>query len=101
MDRKRNARFRDGAEALRLLRDARAYIVRLPPTYESDVPVMWSPPTGPMDHDVLANFAKTVIPQRMIHFTVFSMNKTFHFVDGYLRGMESGNPYVLYSMTRA
>lgn len=101
MNRKRNARFQDSTEALRLLHDARARIDRLPPTYESDVPVMWSMPTEPMDKGRLADYAKSVIPQRLIHLTVFAMNKTFHFVNGYLRGIESGNPYVLYSMTRA
>lgn len=53
-----------------------------------------------MPRDRLEEYSKTVIPQRLIQFTVFSMDKTYHFMDGYLTGIEKGNPFALFGMTR-
>ena len=36
----------------------------------------------------------------MIQFTAFSLDKTHHFIDGYLAGMKTGNPFALFGMTR-
>jgi hypothetical protein len=41
-----------------------------------------------------------VVPQRILHLTAFAFTKTYHFVSGYLAGVETENPYSLYTMAR-
>jgi hypothetical protein len=95
------ARFDDDGAALRLLKNARRYLADLPPTLDSDYPNMWSPDIGVMTPDELRDFAESVIPVRTMWAVALTLNKTFHFVDGYLGAMSTGNPYVLFAMTRA
>jgi hypothetical protein len=94
-------RFSGPDEAFTRLKQAKAYIRRvIPNTYECSLLIGWSPTLDKMSPDRLANFAKTVIPQRLIQFSTFTFNKTYHFVDGYLTGMKTGNPFALFGMTR-
>src|SRR5437868_6198489 len=60
----------------------------------------WAAPLAEMSPDQLAKYAKTVIPERLKQFGVFTYHKTYHFVDGYLREMRAGNPFALFAMTR-
>jgi hypothetical protein len=94
-------RFSGTGQAVKLLEHAKAFIETLPNIYEGEQVIAWSAPTSAMSPDRLARYARTVIPQRLIQFTVITMLKTYHFVDGYLTGMKAGNPFVLFAMARS
>lgn len=91
-------RFSGSNQAVKLLEDARAYLGGLPNTYESPLMIPWSSP--PEGSSRLTEYARTVIPQRLIHFSAFAAVKTYHFVDGYLTGIKTGSPFTLFGMTR-
>jgi hypothetical protein len=72
----------------------------VPNMYEGVAINPWAAPPAEMSPQQLDKYAKTVIPERLTQFSVFTFHKTYHFVDGYLRGMKVGNPFVLFGMTR-
>jgi hypothetical protein len=72
----------------------------MPNTYECPVVIPWSRPPGDIRSARLAEYVRTVIPQRLLQFTVFSLDKTYHFIGGYLVGMKTSNPFALFGMTR-
>jgi hypothetical protein len=94
-------RFSGAGEAIKLLEAAIAHVEALPNTYEGPLVTLWSAPASAMSPDRLTRYAKGVIPQRLVQFTVFTMIKTYHFVDGYLAGLKTGNPFVLFAMARS
>ncbi len=92
--------FAGVADALTCLHQARDYCDGLPTPYVCPLVKAWCNLPGESDSSRVIRYARSVIPQRILQLTAFTAAKTYHFVGGFIMGVETGNPYALYTTAR-
>lgn len=92
--------FSSPTDALKCLKEAQQYFDGFPASSECPLLKGWFNVADDGGQERITNYSRSVVPQRIIQLTTFAFAKSYHFVSGYLAGVQIKNPFCLFTMAR-